>query len=112
MDNRLKKRSDFDRAFQKGKKLYGKSFMLVYVPSKELKIGYSVGKKHGGAVVRNRIKRLLRAVMRKYIPLVTGNYHMVIVPRISEEYTYARFDYDISLALSREKLIRSDVVGD
>lgn len=112
MDNRLKKRSDFDKAFQKGKKLYGKTLMLVFVPAKELKIGYSVGKKHGGAVVRNRVKRLLRAAMRKYIPIIKGNYHMVIVPRAAEDYTLERFERDITFTLAKEKLIESDLCGD
>ena len=105
MDNRLKKRSDFDKVFKKGKRVYTKTFLFVYVPAKELKIGYSVSKKNGGAVVRNRIKRLLRAVMREFIPDIAGNYHIVVVPRVSEEYSFACFLQDMKYALAKEKLI-------
>jgi len=105
VDNRLKKRGEFDKVFKKGKRVYGKYHMLVYIPAKELKIGYSVSKKNGGAVVRNRIKRLLRAVMRGYIKEMTGNYHIVIVPKTAEEYSFARFDCDIGFTLTKEKLL-------
>ena len=101
----MKKRSDFDKVFKNGKRAYGKYLMIVYAPAKELKIGYSVGKKHGGAVVRNRIKRLLRAIMRTKVPKINGNYHFVIVPKAAEEYTFERFERDIDITLAKEKLL-------
>ena len=105
MEIRLKKRSDFDKVFKTGKRIYGKYLMIVYAPAKELKIGYSVGKKHGGAVVRNRIKRLLRAIMRDKVPMINGKYHFVIVPKVAEEYSFEKFERDIALTLTKEKLL-------
>ena len=62
---RLKRKSDFDKLFSKGKKVYSRSLTMLYFPSEDFKIGYSVSKKHGNAVKRNRIKRLLRASARE-----------------------------------------------
>lgn len=105
MDIRLKKRSDFDKVFKKGKRIYSKSLMIVYVPAKETKIGLSVSKKNGGAVVRNRIKRLLRAVFRGYMGNINGCYHIVAVPRIADDYSFAVFDRDVRYMLTKENLL-------
>jgi len=105
LDNRLKKRSDFDRVFKKGKKVYSGSLMFLYLRQKSLKIGYSVSKKNGGAVVRNRVKRLLRAVMREYVGAFKEDYYIIIIPRPASEYSYHRFKQDIECLLKREKLI-------
>lgn len=106
MDIRLKKSSDFDKVFKKGKRVYSKSLMIVYISAKETKIGLSIGKKNGGAVVRNRIKRLLRAVFRGCANDFVGCYHIVVVPRTSDEYSFARFDQDIRYCLSKEKILK------
>jgi ribonuclease P protein component len=43
------------------------------------RVGYAVGRPVGGAVIRNRIKRQLRALVRE-LPLAPG-YDIVITPR-------------------------------
>ena len=84
MDQRLKRKSDFDKVFSKGKKCYGRSLKMLYINSDSLKIGFSVSKKHGNAVVRNRIKRLLRAALRENLPYIKNNYFIVFLPKIQE----------------------------
>ena len=85
--------------------MYANSLMFLYLKQKQLKIGYSVSKKNGGAVVRNRVKRLLRAVMREYQGRITGSYYFVIVPRPATDYDYHRFKQDIESLLKKENLI-------
>ena len=104
MDNRLKRRSDFDLVFKKGKRCYARSLLLVYIKAREYKVGYSVSKKNGKAVVRNKIKRQLRAGMREYNGKI-GNYYMVIVPKVAEVYDYHKFEADLEFLLNREGLI-------
>ena len=58
-DIRLKKEKDFNLVFKKGTRVFSSSLTMVYFPSREIKAGFAVSKKHGGSVVRNRIKRLL-----------------------------------------------------
>lgn len=88
---RLKRKSDFDKLFSKGKKVYSRSLTMLYFPSEDFKIGYSVSKKHGNAVKRNRIKRLLRASAREAFKDLKKNYRIVIMPKVREEYLYEKF---------------------
>lgn len=83
----LKKRSDFLHARQ-GSRAHERAFVLQLVKRKDekakdgLRIGYTVTKKVGNAVVRNRIKRRLRAAVRQaIIPEQAMNRDAVIIAR-------------------------------
>ena len=84
LDYRLKKEKDFNLVFSKGKRLYSNNLTLLYIPSKELKVGFAVSKKHGGSVQRNRIKRILRESFRSFTPLFTQNFFFVFIPKVKE----------------------------
>ena len=105
MEKRLKKQKDFDLVFNKGARLYSKSLTLLYLKSKKTKFGISLSKKHGKAVLRNRIKRLLRAAFKNYIDLFLDNYYIVLLPKRAEEYNYFEFCKDIEYLLKKGKII-------
>jgi ribonuclease P protein component len=62
----LKKRSDFT-SMKDGSRLRGPFFLLVSKPNglETARIGYTVTKKQGNAVQRNRMRRRLRALVRQ-----------------------------------------------
>lgn len=101
---RLKKQSDFDRIFKSGKRAFASSLTLVYKPSKEPLMGISVGKRHGKSVQRNRIKRLIREAFRSVEKEIKGAYSIVIVPKVSEEYSFFTFEKHLREIISKEKL--------
>ena len=105
MDYRLKKEKDFNLIFSKGKRLFSKSLTLIYLPSKELKIGIAVGKKHGGSVKRNRIKRLIRESIRSFTPKISQNFFFVFVPKVAEEYSLDIFKKDMKYLLIKGEFI-------
>ena len=90
-DYRLKKEKDFNLVFKNGKKLFSKNLTFVFFPSKEVKAGFAVSKKHGTSVKRNRIKRLLRESFRSFLPNIRQNFFFVFIPKVSENYSLEDF---------------------
>lgn len=89
---RLKKAGEFQKLFKKGKKVYSRNLCIIYTPCKEkCTMGIALSKKHGKAVVRNRIKRLIRAAYSDTIDALDNAYSMVIMPRVGDEYSYNEF---------------------
>lgn len=107
-DYRLKKEKDFNRVFKEGKRLFSGSLTLVYLPSDELKVGFAVGKKHGGSVVRNRIKRLLRESFRSFSPEKMKNFFFVFIPKIKDEYDYHVFSKDMDYLLKKGNFFKDN----
>ncbi len=101
VENRLKKEKDFKLVFNKGKRLFSSNLSVVYLPADTIKVGFAVGKKHGGSVKRNRIKRLLRESFRSFMPNLSKNFFFVFIPKVSEEYTLDVFKENMGYLLKK-----------
>lgn len=101
MDLRLKREKDFDFVFKNGKRVFSSTLTLVYVEQKETKAGFAVSKKHGSAVKRNRIKRLLRESFRSFTPPLGQNFFFVFIPKVKNEYNLADFKKDMNYLLKK-----------
>lgn len=65
---RLKKQQDFNRVYNRGKSFSNRELVVYYNYNKEIpkqRLGISVSKKVGNAVVRNRIRRIIKEVVRQ-----------------------------------------------
>ena len=71
---RLLRHSDFDRVYKQGRRQFSSHMTVFYLRQAEggARIGFTVGKVLGGAVVRNRIKRRLREAVRQRRSALAG----------------------------------------
>ena len=101
---KLKKQSDFQKLFQKGKRGFSPSLTVIYFPADKLTMGVSVGKRHGKSVKRNKIKRLVREAFRLTQKSMQGKYAIVIIPKVAEEYSFQNFEKHFLQVIKKEKL--------
>lgn len=101
---RLKKQADFQKLFNKGKRAFSSSLTVLYKESDKMRMGISIGKKHGKSVQRNRIKRLIREAFRLSQSQMQGKYAIIIVPKVKDEYAYHTFLRDLQWIIKKEKL--------
>lgn len=81
----IKRNEEFQRVFEKGHSIYGR-YLVVYFLHTALdynRFGFCVGKKTGNAVVRNRIKRLMREAIRTTEISSSGGWDILLVARKS-----------------------------
>ena len=82
-DLRLRQKREFVRAYEEGRRIISRFFVAFIVENSEgpLRIGVVASRRVGGAVTRNRAKRLLREVFRKRKPTRDISADMVLVAR-------------------------------
>lgn len=77
-------RSEFSRVRAQGDSKGGRYLVLATLPCEELdhlKTGYITSRKVGKAVVRNRIRRRLRAIVSKHGDAIVGPRYLVMIAR-------------------------------
>ena len=103
----LKAKSDFDRVFRKGSRSRTTTLIVAGVKredtsSDESRFGFQVKKKYGKAVVRNKLRRQLKAAARKLTLQMTRAWDVVVmVTKQAVDRKYQDLEQDLERALRK-----------
>ena len=105
----LKKNYEFKNVITRGKAYFGK-YICVYIlkNNDKNKIGIAVSKKAGNAVIRNKIKRLIRESYRKKQGNIKDTYSMVFMWKKDnkrEDIVFSNINTDIFYILKKAKML-------
>ena len=80
MKNIIKSKSEFQRIYSEGKK-FSDNHILICVTKGIGRVAFAAGKKLGTAVIRNRLKRLLRECYRLNSDDIRNDVDIIIMAR-------------------------------
>ena len=82
---RLRKNMEFKTVYSVGKKFWNRNFILYIRKNNkdETRAGFTITKKHGNAVVRNKIRRRMKEVYRLNFNNLKVGYDLVFIPKIN-----------------------------
>ena len=83
---RLRPGGEFERVRQTGRSWPHRLLIVIVQPRADepaapSRFAVAAGKRLGGAVVRNRIKRRLRAAIRQVYPQLASGYDLIVIAR-------------------------------
>jgi ribonuclease P protein component len=107
--NRVKTPDEFRRVMRRGRR-FGGAMLVTHALRTEgvpVRFGFVVGRSVGNAVVRNRVKRRLRAIARELLPSVPEGTEVVVraLPPAAGG-SSAELSADVQHALERGGLLR------
>lgn len=78
--NRIVRTSDYRAIYSQGRKIHTEKFVLFGQVNafQRHRLGITVSRKVGGAVVRNRVKRLFREIFRKSSLEIPNHFDLVV----------------------------------
>lgn len=107
---RLTNRADFTRVYRHGKSFANHQFVVYWFNKPEIdrfRLGISASKKIGNAVVRNRMRRLIKEIVRKNEARIIDNVDMVfIVRKGAVQMSFQEMEKSILHVLKKASLIK------
>lgn len=110
--NRLTKRGSFNYVYRKGEIKNDGKLRITYVRGKGVpRVGVSVPNSVGKAVVRNKVRRRIRAALRPLVPCIRPAQIVISAKSGASELTYAEIESAIVNLLTAGGLYEKKVNG-
>ena len=102
---RLQKNKAFQYVYHRGKSVACRDLVMLIAKSKGMKVGFSVSKKVGNAVTRNKVKRRLRECFRPYLGGVKNGLYVVVARPSAAEATFQSLQRDVRYLLKKHNVL-------
>lgn len=106
---RLRKNMEFKRVYNGGKSYWNRN-LILYVRKNDLKnsrIGITITKKIGNAVVRNRIRRRMKEIIRLKLGNIKNGYDLILIPKKNvQDISYKDLESAMIHIMSISKILR------
>ncbi len=99
---RLQKNRAFQYVYKRGHSVACRDLVMLLAPGRQLKVGFSVSRKVGKAVVRNRVKRRLRECFRPCLGDVKPGLYIIVARPSAAEATFQSLQRDVAYLLKKQ----------
>lgn len=106
--HRLNRNRQFSYVYRKGIKASNRDLTLLYVKNTQQRVGFSVSKKVGCAVIRNRTKRRLRECVRPWLPILKNGLFVVVAHPCAAERSFAQLQKSLDMLMHKLTLYREE----
>ena len=108
---RLQKNSAFQYVYRRGHSVACRDLVMLCAKGRRLKVGFSISKKVGNAVVRNRTKRRLRECFRPCLGDVKPGLYVIVARPSAAKATFRSLQRDVRYLLKKQDALRSGESG-
>ena len=104
---RLKKNKAFQYVYRKGHSAACRDLVMLVAPGRELKVGFSVSKKVGKAVIRNKVKRRLRECFRPLMGDVKTGLYVIVARPSAARAAFDTLQKDVCYLLKKQGALKN-----
>ena len=104
---RLQKNRAFQYVYRKGHSVACRDLVMLAAPGRELKVGFSVSKKVGNAVTRNKVKRRLRECFRPLLGDVKTGLYVIVARASAAEAAFDTLQRDVRYLLKKQNALKT-----
>ena len=102
---RLQKNRAFQYVYRRGRSVACRDLVMLYAKGRGLQVGFSVSKKVGNAVTRNKVKRRLRECFRPYLGDVKSGLYVIVARPSAAEATFQSLQRDVRYLLKKHNAL-------
>ena len=103
---RLQKNRAFQYVYRRGHSAACRDLVMLFARGRELKVGFSVSKKVGNAVTRNKIKRRLRECFRPCLGDVKTGLYVIVARPSAAKATFRSLQKDVRYLLKKQGALK------
>ena len=105
---RLQKNRAFQYVYRRGRSVACRDLVMLVAKGRSTQVGFSVSKKVGNAVTRNKVKRRLRECFRPYLGDVKNGLYVIVARPSAAGATFQSLQRDVRYLLKKQSAFRAE----